>query len=176
MSEFRTLTMVRHPRAVVWETIRDRMPELGALLDNVREIRPESREEGPEGRTTVVNTWVGKAAIPAPLRKLVRPELLTWVDTAIWDPAVWECRWRIEPHFEPERTRCSGTTSYVEAMGGRGTRIVFEGSLDVDARGVKGVPSFLADRLSGGIEKFATGLIPGNFRKLAEAVEDLLAS
>ncbi|MBV7335253.1 hypothetical protein KFU94_44840 [Chloroflexi bacterium TSY] len=102
------------------------------------------------------------------------PEMMAWTDRALWRTKNYECQWSIEPKFLPELTTCSGRTIYQPAMGGRGTRITFEGELDLSPRKISGASAFMGDALLKGVESFATSLIPKNFRKLAEAASQFL--
>jgi hypothetical protein len=96
--------------------------------------------------------------------------MLSWTDHAVWVPSEHVCRFRIETRFFPDRVRCTGTTRYEAAMGGRGTRVSFHGELTVSAKGLPGVPAFLEDTVAKGIETFVVALIPNNLRKVVEGV------
>ena len=170
MKTFKSIVVVKHPPALVWATIRDRLSELVPLLDDIEKITVVERKEEMDGTVRLVNLWKANPKIPAMLASVVKPSMLAWTDRAEWNPRTYQCKWRIEPQFFPDRTRCTGITSYETAMGGRGTRITFEGSLDVAAHSLAGVPSFLESTISKGIESFVTTLIPKNFRKLTDAM------
>ena len=131
MKPFRTLAVVRQERDTVWTLVRDRLDELVPLISDVESVTVDSRREDPDGTVHLVNLWRAKADVPALLRTVVKPEMLAWTDTAEWKPADWACHWRIRPQVFAERVDCVGVTRYEEAMGGRGTRIVLEGELDV---------------------------------------------
>jgi hypothetical protein len=171
---FKSVMIVKYPLDLVWLTIRDRLPELVPLLDDVKQITVLERVEQADGRVHMVNLWQAKPQLPAFLASEIKPEMMAWTDRADWQPASYECHWRIEPKFLPELTACSGLTSYQPAMGGRGTRITFEGALDLNARNLSSVPSLVGDTLLKGVEAFATSLIPKNFRKLTEAASRFL--
>jgi len=171
MKAFKTVIILKHPRPLVWATMRDHLSELAALVDDLESITEQSREEAPEGRVRLVNLWAARPKIPSVLQGVLTPAMLRWTDRAEYDPQKWECRWRIEPHFGGERTRCEGVTTYEPALGGAGARVTFEGSLEINARGLPGVPSFLDSTLGSAVESFLTALIPGNFRKLTNALE-----
>ncbi len=174
MKPFKSVMIVKHPLDLVWLTIRDRLPELVPLLDDVKQITVLERVEKVEGGIYLVNLWRTEPQLPALLASEIKPEMMAWIDQADWQSASYECQWRIEPKFLPEVTTCSGLTIYQPAMGGRGTRITFKGALDLNSRNLSGVPSFVGDTLLKGVESFATSLIPKNFRKLTEAASRFL--
>lgn len=174
MSTFKSISVVKFPPAVVCPTIRDRLPDLVPLLDDIEQVTVAERKEEPDGRVCLVNFWKAKLQIPAILASAVTPDAVAWTDRAEWSRAGTECRWRIEPRFYPELTRCTGITHYEPALGGRGTRITFEGEFGLAANTLPNVPGLLGGTVGKGIESFATTLIPQNFRKLAHALETFL--
>lgn len=170
MSAFRGMAMARQPVERVFATARDALPEVAKYLDDVERIVVVERAELPDGSVRLVNRWTARARIPAALSAVVRPEMLTWIDRATWDPHDHVCRFGIEMGFFPDRVRCTGASRYEPAMGGRGTRVSFEGELVVMATGLPGVPAFLEAAVSKGIEAFVSALIPGNLRKVVDGV------
>ena len=170
MKPFRTLAVVRQDRATVWSLMRDRLDELVPHISDVDSVTVSSRTEEPDGTVRLVNLWRAKADVPVLLRSVVKPEMLAWIDRAEWKPADWVCHWRIEPQVFSDRVDCVGSTRYEEAMGGRGTRIVLEGELDVAPGKLPGVTSLIGGPTARGIESFVTGLVPRNFQKLAKAI------
>ncbi|OGW51380.1 MAG: hypothetical protein A2V62_06920 [Nitrospirae bacterium RBG_19FT_COMBO_58_9] len=176
MKTFQTLIVVKHPLSVVWSTIRDRLPEFVHLLSDIESVTCDAREEQPDGVVRLTNIWKAKATIPSVLSGLIRPEMLAWTDRAEWRSATHDCHWEIQLHFFTEHIRCAGVTRYEPALGGRGTKISFEGTLQVDVEHMGAVPQFLASTVSIGVESFVTSLIPKNFQKLAHAVSTFLDS
>jgi hypothetical protein len=174
VKEFKSLVMVRHPPAVLWTTVRDRLPELVPMLDDIEAVDVEARREEPDGTVHIVNVWRARPQIPAVLTSVLRAEMLAWTDRAEWRADTGECHWQIEPHFHPEWIRCQGITRYEAAMGGRGARVTFEGTLDVSGVSLSVVPAFLSEVTSQAIELFVTSLIPKNLQKLIRAASALL--
>jgi hypothetical protein len=170
LKPFRTLAVVRQDRATVWSLMRDRLDELVPHISDVDSVTVSSRTEDPDGTVRLVNLWRAKADVPVLLRSVVKPEMLAWIDRAEWKPADWVCHWRIEPQVFSDRVDCVGSTRYEEAMGGRGTRIVLQGELDVAPGKLPGVTSLIGGPTARGIESFVTGLVPRNFQKLAKAI------
>ncbi len=176
MSEFKSVAMAKHPRDRVWSVTRDALSEVVPYLDDIERVLVESRTEGTGGTVAIVNQWKAKAAIPTPLTSIIKPDMLCWTDRAVWDPRDHVCSFRIETRFFPDSVRCTGVTRYEVAMGGRGTRVSFRGSLEVSAKGLPGVPAFLEPTVSKGVETFVAALIPNNLRKVVDGVEAYLAA
>ena len=174
MKHFKNLIMVKYPHDLVWKTIRDRLPELVPWLDNVDKVTVEERSEQDNGDIKLTNLWQAKVKIPPGLKSVINPEMLSWIDKAEWNESSKQCHWQIEPNFFHERITCSGTASYEPAMGGRGTKITFEGDIKIDAHQFHGVPAALESTIESGIESMVTSLIPRNFRKMTEALPNII--
>lgn len=175
MKAFQTVEVVRIPLAEMWRAIRDRLDELVPHLDDIRSVTVEHREELPDGTLNLVNLWRAQSNIPAVLNSVIKPEYLAWTDRASWNPATNVCTWKIELHFDRERTRCHGTTAFEPALGGRGTRVTFAGEFGLDAKGMRGVPTMLESTVESAVESFVTSLIPRNFRKLVHVAADVVS-
>ncbi len=165
MKTFKTVAVLKHPRPLVWNAIRDHLDELAPMLGDIKAVQTESRTETPEA-VRLINVWRAQVPIPDSLASLIKPDMLAWTDHAEWRSPAWECHWQIEPHFFRDRIHCVGMTRYEEAMAGRGTRLTFQGDLEVTATPIPGSTAL--------IESFTTRLIPRNFQKLAKAVSQYL--
>jgi nitrogen fixation protein len=174
MKPFKSIIIVKHPLDAVWTTIRDRMTELVPMLEEVASIIVVDRNSDADGTVRLVNEWRVRLSIPTALGSLVKPEMLGWTDRAEWRESTHECCWAVEPFFLPQAVRCAGTTLYEPAIGGRGTRITFAGTLDVDRMKLGAVPVSLGIPVSAALETIVTTAIPKSFRKTTDAVEKLL--
>jgi hypothetical protein len=174
MKDFKTIAVVAHPLELVWATIRDRMPEMASLMDDIESITVMDRREEADGTVFLVNRWKANPKIPSMLNSFIDPSMLAWTDRAQWKPALHECIWNIETQFFSDGLKCAGSTRYEPAMGGRGTRITFAGDFNVIGDRIKGIPTFMEGTISKTIESFATSLIPKNFLKLSKAVGEFL--
>ncbi len=174
MKTFKSVILVKYPQELVWQAIRDRLPEMVPYLDDVAKITQEHRKEDDDGSLLLINIWKADAKIPKILHSIIDPDSLSWTDRAQWISENNACHWAIEPHFFPDRTKCTGITYYEQAMGGRGTRITFTGELEVNAKNIPGLPSMMEAKASKTIESLVTTLIPKNFRKVTGALSSIL--
>ena len=131
MKTFQALAVVKQPVDVMWATVRDQMPALAAMVEDVDSITLVERTDLGAGRLRLVNEWQAAQRIPELLAKPLKVSTVGWVDTAVWDSATMICTWSIKPHVFPDHIDCQGTTSYEAAMGGRGTRVTFQGGFDL---------------------------------------------
>jgi hypothetical protein len=168
------MIVVKMPKQVVWETLRDRLTEMAPFLDDVSSIKQVDRKDAGNGGVRLTNLWQADIEIPEVIQSILHSRDVSWLDRAEWLEARSRCEWQIEPKFLTEHIKCSGTTLFEPAIGGRGTRITFEGKIDITLGRIPGVPNFMLGTVTKAIESLVTTLIPKNFQKLATAMFNLL--
>ncbi len=174
MKSFQCLVGVRHPLAKVAAAVRDRMSEVAPALEHVEQITTLSRIERADGAVDLINEWRVNPTLPHALYDVVKPENLGWLDHAAWRSDLAACEWRIEPHFMGAAIDCRGQTLFETAMGGRGTRVTFEGRLDIDPNALLSIPMVWRGPASVAVEMLISTLIPKNFRRTTELLGQLL--
>src|SRR5437764_641990 len=97
--EIRSTAVVPHPVAEVFQTFRDRMPEIARFIRNVDRIVVEQREQVGPGRIRLVNHWYAIGEIPAVARAFVKPNMLSWRDDASWDDSSRTANWTLQTFF-----------------------------------------------------------------------------
>lgn len=166
---------ISFPRELVYATYRDRLPELVPHLPNVKAIRVEKREDdagGVQGVTKILNLWEAKGEIPKAAQSILKPEMLAWLDHALWKQNDWTVEWRIETKMFTENIRCAGKNRFVAS--GASTILELRGNLDIDLKGVPGVPRLLAGAVAPVVEKFVIALLTPNLMSVAKGLEAFL--
>jgi len=166
---FESRQIIPFPLEDVFRLIRDRLQELVPYLPNVKKIDTESRQQVGNGQIRLVNRWHGKGEIPKVAQKLVQPEKLAWLDTAVWDENDRTCRWEISPMFFRDNVSCKGANFY-RAEGPDRTCMEITGEILIRTKGIPGVPRLLENKISEQIEKFIVKLLTPNLGSLAEGV------
>lgn len=172
--KLKSVTIIKQPLEPVWETMQTKLTDLVPLLDDIESVRTDTFEPSVEGSARLVNVWQAQPGIPEIVRNHVSRDMLGWTDHAEWDGPARECRWRIETHFMPESIECAGVTRYEPAMGGRGTRLTFEGHFTITTLSLPQLALVGGSALTEMLERFIGGLFPQNFMKLARAVDRYL--
>lgn len=161
-----------HPARLVFETLRDRTPDLVAHLPNIEGVQVLDRQEAPPV-VTLYNRWQGaQGDVPAIVRPFVKKELVAWFDRAAWSEETLGCTWEIEAVVGRECFSCTGTTTITPLDDG--SRFELRGQLSIDPDRVPGVPRFLARKLSGPLERFIARAIGPNLTSVASAVQAYL--
>ena len=166
--------VVKEPADRLYETVRDRLPEIAAMMDDVESVRVLERKQQTKGRLLLVNEWRARLRLPALLEGLLEAGSLGWIDRAQWDDADRSCRWAIEPLFLPGQVSCAGRSHYEPAMGGRGARVTFEGEIAIALERLSTLAGPLEPAVAGLAESIVTTVIPRNFRKILDAACTLL--
>ena len=144
--EFSTRDVIEFPVEDVFIAHRDHLVDLVDYLPNIAAIDVKSRKEG-EGRVQLVNVWkAASTEVPGILRPFVRPEMMTWTDTASWCLSTFTCEYSIEFGFLNEAIHCSGI-NIMNALDEKNTEVILEGTISIDARKVPGVPKLMARKL-----------------------------
>jgi hypothetical protein len=167
--EFKTLSIIKHPPKLVWDTMRDHFPNIADLVDEVESITVQSREKIPSGKLKIESIWKAAPQLPSIIVNYIKPEMLTWTDIAVWDEQNMICNWTIDSHYFKEKMDCKGYTKFDSAIGGRGCRMTFEGAIFWDG----GVPLALGamdGMVSKALESIMSKMVPNNFQKLTTAV------
>jgi hypothetical protein len=166
---FSTVSIVKHPIDRVWIAMRDDLPKLVDLLEDIESISVELNEQGPHIHK-VVNIWKACPQLPQSIAMRLDSDMFVWTDRAEWNEEKRECLWSIEVHHFRDRVRCSGLTSFGSAMGGRGTRVTFAGSIGWHNRDPSKVTGFLEEAVYKSVEALMRDLVPRNFRKITDAL------
>ncbi len=167
--KFESSQIIPFPIEQVFYLVRDQLEELVPFLPNVNKIEAQSKEEEGEGKVRIVNRWHGKGEIPKVARKLVSPDKLTWLDTAVWDDKERTCQWEITTMFFKENVACKGI-NYYSPEGENKTRLQITGDMTIRAKGIRGVPRLLEKKVSEQVEKFVVKLLTPNLESLAQGV------
>lgn len=173
MKSFRTIVMLRCPVGALWSTMRDRLPELARDLSDIESVTELSRRKEGSSRTFIDNEWRVRYQLPAFARSFLGTSGLGWIDRNTWNDDTNTCDWTIEPFFMRDQISCSGRTVFGPAMGGQGSRVVLEGSLDLNEGFARMRLGAVTRPLSGVVETIVTTALPKNFRGVLEAAAKL---
>jgi hypothetical protein len=164
------------PRALVYSTYRDRLPLLVPHLPNIRGIEVMEREDAPggvEGVSRLLNLWRAEGEIPKVAQGILKPEMLAWEDHARWDQNAWTCEWKVVPRFFTDNVTCGGKNQFVDH--GDACTLQIRGELDIDLKGVPGVPKFLAGKIAPMVEKFIVSLLTPNLTSVSDGLAKFLS-
>lgn len=173
MASFKSVIVVNKPVASIWCTVRDRMSEIASSLDDVESISVLERTVVNSETVHLVNEWRARN-LPRMVLDRFGTDHVGWIDDAFWSDTDWKCSWTITPNILPGNVRCAGQTTYESAINGKGAKVIFQGTLELDAGRVAstfGLPGRVATSI---VETIITTMIPRNFRKIVNAAVTLI--
>jgi hypothetical protein len=171
---FKTISIIKFPVDTAWHTMMDHLPDIAKDVDDLESITETERKPTAGGDTIIVNVWRSKPKLPAMVVKYINPSMLTWTDTATWNEKEKVISWQIRSHHFHEEMHCGGTTAFETAMGGKGCRLTFSGSLEWKGKVLSVGLGILDSTLARAVEGVLTQMIPSNFRKITEVMSKYL--
>ena len=165
-------TRIPFPPDAVFAVCRDEMPKLLPYLPSIRSIQITGRTERARVVDNVV-TWCSGRDVPAPLRALIGPSLLSWTDHGTWHEESLTCDWRTETHAFTSAVRCIGHDRFLHDGPGK-TLLQIRGVIEVDAHKIPAVPGFLAGTVGRAMERYLVDRIQSDLVKTAEGLRLLL--
>lgn len=171
--ELRADATIPFERPVVFAAYRDKLVEMLPYLPNVRAIEVRKREEDGDV-TRLLNFWKGGGDIPAAARAFVSEAMLSWLDTATWNQALFTCDWKIEPQAFTEAITCVGKNRFLED--GSKTKLEIRGEISIDPKKLKGIPGFLSGKVSKAVEELLVSKIKPNLVSTADGLTKYLES
>lgn len=168
--EFKCTETLHHPLPVVWETIRDRLPEIAALQDDMEYVKVVKRTRKKPDGVHVISQWQAAPPLPAMLKSMIKPEMMLWTEDAIWDNETFTSQFSIETHYKVEDISCIGSIACTKA--GKGTKVTFSGTFSIKKTARSSI--FLTGFVLSAIEALAARLIPHNFSKVIKSLDDTI--
>jgi carbon monoxide dehydrogenase subunit G len=166
---------VAYPRELVFHTFREDLEKLDDYLPDIESITTKSREDIDDNTTKIVRVWKARDEdIPKLASKFIKPEMLQWTDHATWREDEWTCKWEMEVGFLTDAITAKGTNRYIDK--GDKVEIIIDGTLEVDAKQIPGVPGLLAGKVGSAVEGFVVKMITPNLKDVNRGVERYLAA
>lgn len=161
---------IHHPRARVYDVLKNGLAEVVPLVPNVKSLKVIERHEIGKGETKIVNEWHGAPeGAPALIRPLIKPEMHVWRDYAHWIDAESLVHWRFEAPMFKHFYTCKGT-NFVEDDGKGGAIVRLTGELLTYPEKIPGVPKMLAKKIAPTVEKWLLNLVSPNLAEMPRAV------
>lgn len=171
--KFKTVSIIKHPQDTVWQTMLNHFPLIGDHVDDIESIVNEREVQLSNGSIKMVNIWTANPPLPDVISRFIKPEMLVWTDTAVWDKQEMICNWTIHSHYFKNNMVCSGFTKFDSAIGGKGSRLSFEGNIEF-SKDFSLLTGIMDKMVSKTIESVISKMVPNNFQKITAAVGNYL--
>jgi hypothetical protein len=171
---FECISTVKYPLPIVWETMRDYLPELASQQDDIDYIKVEKR--APKGAISVhvISEWKADPPLPSLIKGFIKPDMLVWIDDADWRNEEHICHFTITPHYQIEEIHCVGSIKFEPEAKGKSTKIIYSGKLTIARTSRSSI--FMTGIIIKGIEAVAGKLIEHNFSKVVKTLDEMIRS
>ena len=112
--------LIEGPFDMVVELCLDRTRDIH-VYPNVTKCTVKKRETKGHITKVVVET-VANGDIPKPLRKIILPKMLTWIEYGTWDDEAKTYEYKVKTHYFSNITNIGGTFTYSEPEPGKTLR------------------------------------------------------
>ena len=171
--DFKCTETVKYPLPLAWETLRDHLPEIAASQDDIKYVKVKKRDKKDPQAHHVISTWQADPPLPSFLKSFIKPDMLIWTDDAVWDNEKYICSFDIKTNYKVEDIHCIGNIKMEAVDKGKGTRIVYSGTLTIKKTAHSSI--FMTGFIITGIEAVASRLISHNFSKTVKVLEARIA-
>jgi len=149
---------------------RDHLSEIASRVADIDRIVPLKRSVDAEGNVHLAHEWYVRVKLPNILKAVIGDRPFGWKDQNVWNASTWTCEWSVVPFFFPGSIECAGITRFVPALGSAGTRVTFEGDIDIKPGIMAAGPFGAMERpLRALAESIVTTIVPQNLQRVFEA-------
>jgi hypothetical protein len=165
------IVLLRQPTHRVLCALRDELPQVGTFMHGIASIRCLEKFTDVDGTLHAVHEWTATASVPRSIESRADAGALAWIERSLWDSRSLESEWTVESRLLGKSVTGTGVTRLTSAMGGRGTRIEFQISANVES---SALGPLAGGKLSSGITNAAAGVLAKTMQDLGVAVEAFL--
>lgn len=162
-----------YPIDLVFSTYRDKQAEYGPLVPNLTKVVILKREERSEDEIFLSVEWHGFGQIPAAVRAILRPKMISWKDTQLWNSKELTNTWTIIPNYFKEFVKCEGQWKFFDE--GEKTRVELDGIFSVNITRFPPFPRSLCRAAGPMIEKFIARYLKPNLIANSRALKKYFA-
>ncbi len=168
--DFKRTLIITHPVEVVWIAMRDEMPHVVDLLKEIESIDVKAYELQDSDNVVVTKVWTAAPELPRFVANYIKPGMLSWTEYGEWIQADQLCNWTIQSHAFKNAIHCNGVTKFEPAIGGKGTKTTFSGSIEIDLEQLSDEFKLAKSMSTQVIELIAQSIIPRNFAEVTKAI------
>ena len=161
--------IIDQPIDKVYATVRDHLADIAPYLPNVEKIEVESEKNAKTGKS-ITNRWYADVPVPGLLKKVLKPEMFSWLDKAVWHDKNKKVDYVLESTFGKELFDAKGTNTFVDMGDGR-TELKFSCEVVIYPEKVPGVPKLLAKKVGPAIEALLKKMLEPNLTSLGSGLK-----
>lgn len=145
-------------------------PDIANYVPNLQSLVTLERAPLGDGRERGLYEFRARSPLPPIVSAIIRPEMLSWKQTLIYDPALLRIDWVAYPFFFPDHIHCHGVTEFHDT-GINTSRVRVTGEFRIDTLPIPAFPNAFLARASALLESVAGKLIEPNLRQFYRAIK-----
>ena len=158
---------------LVYRLVKDQLSELAPYLPSIDRIDTMERSTLAGGKEKIVNHWFAQLDMPGLLSKFISKDLLSWKDTAIWDPAAKSVEYQLESFIANDLFDANGCNKF-EPISENKMRLTLSCEVNINADAVPGVPRLMKKKVTPLIEKIIEKMMQPNLTSLGKGLKAYL--
>jgi hypothetical protein len=160
------------PAREVFKVYRDKTLEFSKKIPNVTEVKIKEKKKIDKNKVRLHTVWKGFGNIPAIVRNIVKPEMISWEEIDIWDEEKLTCTWECKPFYYKEFFTCRGTWKFKDKNDK--SQAILDGILRVYIPHFPGVPDKIAQKAGEVIEQIIYKYLVPNMNATIKAIKEVL--
>ena len=162
--------VIDQPVDKVYSLVKDNLTELVPYLPNIDKIETTASKDLPGGKVQKVNQWYAKAEMPALLKKIAKPELFSWKDTAVWNDEELCVEYELESAVANDLYDAKGK-NYFRDLGDGRMELNITCDVKIYPENLPGVPRILAKKVVPVVETLVEKILQPNLTSLAKGLK-----
>lgn len=158
---------------LVYRIVKDQLSDLAPYLPSIERIETIERSALAGGNEKVVNHWYAQLDVPGLLSKFISKDLLSWKDTAVWDPASRKVEYQLESFVANDLFEARGCNRF-EEISPQKSRLVLSCEVIIHPDRVPGVPRLMKKKVAPLIEKIIEKMMQPNITSLGKGLKAYL--
>lgn len=161
-------TTINYPLDEVYRLVRDDLQKLVPYLPNVDKI-DVIESNAADGKVEVLNHWYGRVEIPSMLKKVIKPEIMSWKDKAVWNDSEHNVVYEMESFIGNDLYDANGLNTFT-AIDENTTVFTVSCDLIIYPEKVPGIPRLLAGKIKPMVEALISKILGPNLSSLGDGI------
>lgn len=160
------------PAEEVFKTYRDKTSEFSKKIPNVTEVKIKEKKKIDKNKVRLYTVWKGFGNIPAVVRSIVKPEMISWEEIDIWDEEKLTCTWECKSFYYKDFFACKGIWTFKDKN--NKSQAILKGILKIYIPSFPGIPDKVAQKAGEIIEGIIYKYLVPNMNATIKAIKDVL--
>ena len=158
----------------IYGIVKNQLPDLVPYLPSVQKIELLEHKILPNNKEQIINHWFADIDIPSILTKFINKDLLSWKDTAIWDPKNLKVDYTLESFIANDLFEATGCNQFIEKNQNE-MELLVSCEVLLNADKIPGVPKLMKKTVTPIMEGLIEKMIQPNLKSLGQGLKLFLS-